>query len=294
MPATRILAIGSCHRRFMLITAALEQLDGVARTHQLSEFGITAATIRTATDRGLVQRLRKGVYALDAHATVSVAAAHGGHLTCVSVLQELGLWLLNPPAGLHVDVGRKGRIFGHSGCSCVDHHSDSETAFGRVGCVEALLAAMRCLSHEEFFAAFESAWRRRLISQQDRDRIIWAAPATLAGLLRFARGDADSGLESIFRFRLLQLGIQLESQVTIDGIGRVDFRYKDVLFEIDGKLNHDGTSERHKDLLRDAAAARLGYRVLRFNYAMIVHDWDTVIATVRCAIARAQAAPAYG
>lgn len=33
---------------------------------------------------------------------------------------------------------------------------------------------------------------------------------------------------------------------------------------------------RHKDLVRDANAALWGHVTLRFDYAMIVHDWDLV------------------
>ena len=59
--------------------------------------------------------------------------------------------------------------------------------------------------------------------------------------------------------------------------------------EADGKHNHDDDSHRHRDLQRDAAASRLGYETLRFDYAMIIHDWPTVLAAILAALARARA-----
>jgi very-short-patch-repair endonuclease len=65
--------------------------------------------------------------------------------------------------------------------------------------------------------------------------------------------------------------------VTIVGVGTVDLLIGErLIVEADGRGNHDGTSRRHKDLVRDASAAMWGYITLRFDYAMIVHDWDAV------------------
>jgi very-short-patch-repair endonuclease len=73
----------------------------------------------------------------------------------------------------------------------------------------------------------------------------------------------------------------------IQGVGKVDFVIAGrLILEADGKENHDGETKRHKDLVRDAAASRLGYQTLRFDYAQIVHDWLTVQAAVRGALAR--------
>jgi len=108
-------------------------------------------------------------------------------------------------------------------------------------------------------------------------------------LLDLARPDSESGLESLLRLRLYLLGIRLDCQVDIDGVGRVDFVVGGrVILEADGEENHAG-SRRHKDLVRDAAASVLGYETLRFDYAMIVHHWDTVVAAILPALNRAGA-----
>jgi hypothetical protein len=67
----------------------------------------------------------------------------------------------------------------------------------------------------------------------------------------------------------------VQTQRTVVGVGRVDLLVGDrLLIEADGVDNHDGPSHRHKDLVRDANAAAWGLVTLRFDYALIVHDWD--------------------
>lgn len=140
-----------------------------------------------------------------------------------------------------------------------------------------------------FFAAYESAWSLGLIGADERRRVRAALPARARWLVDIARHDADSGLESIIRLRLHLLGIRVETQVSIDGVGRVDVVVeRRVILEADGKDNHAGRSERHRDLSRDAAASRLGYETLRFDYAMIIHEWDMVLAAILGALARSR------
>lgn len=112
-------------------------------------------------------------------------------------------------------------------------------------------------------------------------------PASARWLVDLARGDADSGLESLLRLRLHLLGISLACQVTIAGVGKVDFVIgQRLILEADGKENHEGAKKRHKDLVRDAAASARGYQTLRFDYAQIIHDWPSVQAAIIAALRR--------
>jgi very-short-patch-repair endonuclease len=151
----------------------------------------------------------------------------------------------------------------------------------------ALVHFLRCAGDEAFFAAYESALRLRLLTRAARKRIWDSIPASARWLLDLARTDADSGLESLLRLRLHLLGIRLDCQMDIAGVGLVDFLVGGrLILEVDGRENHDGASMRHKDLARDAAASALGYESLRFDYAQVVHDWPTVQAAVLGALAR--------
>lgn len=268
----------------MNVIDVLEQNDGVARTRTLLASGVTADELTQAWSNGTVDRVRKGVYATNRRSDVATAAAHGGALACISVLRERGIWVLSDDHRLHVTVGANGRVHPHEDCSCVDHHDEQRTVLGRVSVVRALLQASVCLDDEGFFAAFESAWRLGLLSRHDRRLIIARVSRARRSLLALAQPDADSGLESIFRLRVMRLGFVPRCQVSIPGVGRVDFLFGNVIVELDGRLNHDGPSERHRDLQRDAAATALGYRVLRFDYQMVIHDWPTVEQTLRAAL----------
>ncbi len=174
----------------------------------------------------------------------------------------------------------------------MSHFFRGRPPLGQVGLETALLHIRVCAGDEAFFAAFESAWRIGRLPAAARRRVRDALPASARWLVDLARSDADSGIESLIRLRLHVLGIRLECQVEIRGVGRADFLIEGCLIvEADGRENHHGAERRHKDLMRDAAASRLGYETLRFDYAQIVHDWPAtqraIIAAVRRARSRA-------
>ncbi|MFS0911760.1 endonuclease domain-containing protein [Microbacterium sp. 179-I 3D2 NHS] len=224
-----------------------------------------------------------------ADAGVVRAAQHGGALTCAAALRAHGVWVLPETDGrVHVWLGRSGRSHEHPECSCTTHYSPGSAGLGLAPVAVCLIHAYRCLGEEAFFAAYESAWNRRLIGAHDRARIRRELPRAAGWLLDLARPDAQSGLESLLRLRLHLLGIRLECQVALPGVGRVDFVVGGrVILEADGEENH-GRGRRHADLRRDAAASALGYETLRFDYSMIVHDWATVVAAILPAIGRSR------
>ncbi len=270
----------------------LDRLGGIARARLLRDFGCSAAHLSAAARVGAIRRVRKGVYALPTlDAKVLTAAAHGGALTCADALRAHGVWVL-PDADdiVHVWMGGSGRRHPHDGCSCVAHYSRGTSGIGLAPVAAALVHAYRCLGDETFFAAYESAWNKRLISAEDRRRIRGELPSAAHWMLDLARPDAESGLESLLRLRLRLLGLTLECQVGIDGVGRVDFVIGGrLILEADGRGNHAGAERRHTDLARDAAASARGFETLRFDYAMIMHDWPSVASAITSALDRAMA-----
>lgn len=268
----------------------LERFDGICRGSRLLAFGCTRAEVREAADAGLIRRVRQGVYALPTvDPSIVTAANHGGALTCAAALRAYGVWMLPAPdAEVHVWLGRAGRRHLHPGCECTAHFSPGRAELGLAPVADCLIHAFRCLEAEAFFAAFESAWNKRLIGTYDISRIRDALPRAARWMLDLARPDAGSGLESLLRIRLHLLGLTLACQVSIDGVGRVDFVIGgSVILELDGEENHAGPDKRHRDLVRDAAASALGYETRRFDYAQIVHDWPTVVPAIVAALRRA-------
>lgn len=269
----------------------IHRLGGLARGAHLQRLGFSRRDLSRLVDRGEIHRVRNGVFAaapLDDD--VRAAIEHGGALTCASVLRRHGVWVLPDADGPHVWVASDRHPLPHDGCQCTTHFRAGRPPLGRSDIETALVMFRRCAGDEAFFAAYESAWRRRLLSGPARRRIREALPQSARWLLDLARPDADSGLESLLRLRLHLLGIRLDCQIDIGGVGRVDFVAGGCLIiEVDGQENHDGASMRHKDLARDAAASALGYETLRFDYAQVVHDWSRVQMAIRAALQRARA-----
>ena len=105
--------------------------------------------------------------------------------------------------------------------------------------------------------------------------------------IALARRDAESGLESLVRWRLRHLGLTVRTQVRIDTVGRVDLVIGDrLIVEVDGAENHGSAEHRHRDLLRDVRAAARGYVTLRFDDALVVHDWETVERAIHAHVQR--------
>lgn len=266
-------------------------MGGIARGRALQRFGISRRMLARAVDAGRIDRVRPGVFAgVQTHPDIVSAAAHGGSLTCGSALRLRGVWVLEATDDPHVWLGRNGRVHPHVGCRCTGHFFDGPTRFDILDVETALVHLHHCAGDEAFFASLESALHLGLLDRGAQARIRAALPDNARWLVDLARTDAESGLESLLRLRLHLLGIRLDCQVRISGVGRVDFVIAGrLILEVDGRDNHDGPSMRHKDLMRDAAASAQGYETLRFDYAQIVHDWPTVQRAILGALRRHQA-----
>lgn len=240
--------------------------------------GMTRRQIVARVRSGSLERIRRGVYGHPgACAPIRTAAAHGGVLACVSAARHAGLWVLSTTETVHVGLGAHGHAYPHDRCACTEHWDGPGGASTGHPIPQVLLQVYRCLGIEDFFVALESALRYGMLSARALDRLRAQGNAEVREAIAFARRDADSGIESLLRWRLRKHGLRIRSQVDIIAVGRVDFLIGDrLIVEADGADNHHGESQRHKDLMRDANAAAWGYITLRFDYAMIVHDWDTV------------------
>ena len=248
---------------------------------ELRACGMPRSEIARALVDGTLRQVRRGVYAwAGACESAAVAAAHGGALTCVSAAEHDGLWVVEHGADVHIALPAHARAYPHGRCSCVVHwHDDGDkpSVHGLPSVRTVLRQILRCRGIESFFVALESALRQDRLTGADLGWLGEHTNAAAREAISFARRDADSGLESLLRWRLRAHGLPVRTQQKIVSVGRVDFVIGErLIVEVDGAGNHDGTSHRHKDLVRDAHAAAWGYVTLRFDYAMVVHDWETV------------------
>lgn len=253
---------------------------GIETLAGLRARGRSRREIAAAVESGDLEHLRRGVYAdRGACAAVVAAARHGGRLGCVTAARHLGLWTLADDHSIHVWMGGNGHGYVHADCACVAHWDDgpAEHPFALPSIPRVLRQILRCRGVEAFFAAVESALRLKKLSKSGMDWLRHHTNDVAREALAFARSDADSGLESLVRWRLRHRNLPVRTQMRIISVGRVDLLIGDALIvEIDGAGNHDGPSNRHRDLRRDAHAAIWGFVSLRFDYALVIHDWPTV------------------
>ncbi|MCK6081781.1 type IV toxin-antitoxin system AbiEi family antitoxin domain-containing protein [Microbacterium sp. EYE_5] len=250
--------------------------------------GMPRSAIDRAVQRGTLHRVRNGVYATrDACVDVVGAAAHGGSTACITAARHLGLWVLDDDPATHVWMGHDGRAHHAAGCGCVVHwDGGARRGFGIPSLAIILWQIRRCRGLESFFVALESALRQGMLRSDDRSELVGLLDHEAQSVLALARTDADSGLESLVRFRLRGHGLRIRTQVSVVAVGRVDLMIGgNLIVEVDGRENHEGPSHRHRDLVRDANAAVWGHRTLRFDYAMIIHDWDLVERAILAAVA---------
>lgn len=271
----------------------LKNVGGIAFGTLLQKNGCSRTQLSVAARAGSIRRIRPGVYSLPStHDDVVTAAEHGGALTCAAALRAHGIWVLPTEQKkkiTHVWMGSAGRRHHADECGCVAHYTNGRTPLGLAPVAPALIHLYKCEGEEAFFAAYESAWNKRILSASARREIRQGLPKKAWWMLDLARSDSQSGLESLLRLRLHLLGIEIECQVEIPTVGRVDFVIGGrVILEADGKEFHTG-QRHHADLMRDAASSALGYETLRFDYAMIIHNWDVVIAAILPALNRAAA-----
>ncbi|MFP7833686.1 endonuclease domain-containing protein [Marisediminicola sp. LYQ134] len=135
----------------------------------------------------------------------------------------------------------------------------------------------------------ESALHRTHASRDDVSATALRVSTEWRSIARELRSDAESGSESLFRFGMALLGVDARPQVTVPGVGRVDFVIGDrLIVEIDSDAHHGSREQRLRDLGRDAVAAGLGFVALRFDYSHVLNDWGSVESAVLAVVARGE------
>lgn len=98
---------------------------------------------------------------------------------------------------------------------------------------------------------------------------------------------AESGTETLMRLLLRTLGCNVDVQVWIRGVGRVDFVVDGwLIVECDSKAHHEGWKKQKRDRRRDIAAAALGYTTIRPLAEDILYDRDAVLAAMQAILAQ--------
>lgn len=253
---------------------------GVGRAATWLQAGLSRQQLRDLVAAGRLRQIRHGWYAAPhADADIMSAVRLGGRVGCLSALRLHRLWVpphhglhlrlpqradrRRLPAGVHVCRPDGARSLG-SGQSPVDPLA------------VALTAAGRCATPEQFVAILDSATHRLGIDRSELAGMLAGCPQRVRMLLdRCDR--AESGTESLTRFRLTSRGIRVRPQVVIAGVGRVDLLVgRRLVIEVDSIAHHTSLEAYTRDRERDRRLMALGYLGVRLTYHQVMDEWDAV------------------
>lgn len=282
------------------VVGHLRDLGGAARTADLLRHGVSRRALSRARDQGAVEAWGEGCFALPGAPRDLLAAVRvRGAVTCVSALERLGLPLRERPRQSHVaiDTHRGAPRRGLLPADVRLHWSDSPGGAHLVAppCV-ALAHAARCLPVQELVAALDAALARGLV-----ERVDLVARTPRAGALAYRRAlalaDARSGSfqESIVRVALVEAGLDVEPQVNVPGVGRVDLLVeRRIVLEADGFAYHGDRAAFREDRRRDRRLELAGYPVLRYAFEDAVHGIEQLVDEVTRLVALTSQALASG
>ena len=281
-------------------TDAFEALDSTVATRaHLLACGATGASLTAAVKAGHLVRCRRDRYTLPSTSERVIRAVRvGGRLACVDALEHMGVYQDQP--GLHVHLlreasrvrsphdgrtrltARRGDVHTHWAPLLEPDRGDEVC----VGLIDALIQAAHCQHPWRALASIENAAYQGLVTDGDLRAIFSAAPARVRALATSFDPRAEAGQETVLRMIVVSAGLACESQVWIDGVGRVDLVVEGCLvLEADSRKAHDGWALHVRDRDRDLALARLGYMSLRPVYQRTLGDpigvRDAILELVR-------------
>lgn len=265
--------------------------EGIAHRDALIRAGFPVARLRSFVRAGSAEWIRRAWIALPTAAPdLLLAARAGGRITCVTLARRRKWWM--PPAldarpHLHLDPAAGSARLG-DGWDGVLHWTQAiapPSGPALQGSIEDALAHIAlCVPGDLARVLWESAARQEGLAPEYLRRVRWRGPAARE-LADAVTGLSDSGLETLVIAPLARWGIRVRQQVKIAG-HLVDLLVGEFLvLQVDGFEFHSTSAARTRDLAQDAELRLRGYTVLRFSYAQIVHDWPSVEATIRRALA---------
>lgn len=244
--------------------------------------GLTWRHIGEAVAAGAVHRARRNAYLPgDVDAATLAASEIGGQLACVSELARRGVFVLDS-AVLHVRVpARAGRLRGDLRRVRVHWNGACRARVANVELLDALTDAVQCQGATAAIATLDSALNRGLLDENGLAELARRLPQRQRVLLRLVDAAAEAGSESSLRLVLRRLGFHVESQVSIPGVGRVDFLVDGwLIIECDSEAHHADWAQQKRDRRRDQAAAALGYATYRPIAEDIFWHREAVIAAL--------------
>lgn len=242
--------------------------SGVISLQGLRRLEWSDSQVANALETGALIRVARGWFARAGAASDAVEAVrHGGRLGCLTGCRFHGLWTPQH-RGTHIIIrpgqSRMREHWHRHTCSLPE-----EAVFPVADC---LAQVIKHHSPAEALTVLESAVNLGKVSQSDALALIADTSATKQGQLKFFDPRAESGSETKVRLWLQQLRFPVRSQVSIPGVGRVDFVVgQSLIVECDSQEFH---AYRDEDFRRDMAARALGYVPIRLSFRQVHLEWE--------------------
>ncbi|WP_297343588.1 alkaline phosphatase family protein [Amnibacterium sp.] len=267
--------------------------------------GWTRDQLAAARAAGRWYHVRRGFYAVPGSSADLVRAVRlGGRATAHSALPFHGVWRPSDNR-LHVLVPSNGGRLRDPDVRALPlldrgdvhvHWQDREPVKENLlgfrpvaGVATAVRQTVEDCDDVSAVAVLDSVLHLRLLDiSQVRDLL----PRERTRLLGDLDSRAESGLESVVRFRLRAVGFRMESQVVIPGVGRVDELVEGRLaLELDGREHHLTEAAFEEDRRRDMELAARHYLHLRFTYKQAFGQWPTCLRAIASALDRRPSQP---
>lgn len=254
----------------------------------LQALGLTRHLVAKAVGAGRLLRLRKGrLIRSDAHPDLIRAGRMGGRLDCLSLLAAIGVFVLAKDR-LHVQIEVKSSRLPHRAADVVPHwrRSTGRRTDLAADLVEALAQACRCQPPREAIATLDSAWHQGLVDEGALAAVFARLPRRYQRLRGLLDRRSESGPETLMRLLLRGLGCDVDVQVQVPRVGRVDFIVDGwLIVECDSEAHHAGWAAQKRDRRRDLAAAAQGYTTVRPVAEDILHHREEVLAMMKAILA---------
>lgn len=263
---------------------------GLLRSSRLRELGHSRHVIDAAiADGWLLRPCRSWLATAEATRDSVVAALHRGVLTGSTSLRSLGIWsgtdnrvhVLVAPNARSAPMASAVPLAGFAptlSFGGVIRHWRVGLGIGGAGpewrgsAVDSLRDFASDQSSEYVQAAIESALNNRVLATWHLAILSSHLPVRHRHVVANVNARAEAGTETLARLRIESLGCRVEAQMWI-GSHRVDLLVDGwLVVEIDSEAWHGG--ERLEDSRRNNWLTGHGYRVLRFDYAEVMHGWD--------------------
>lgn len=268
----------------------LQDHGGIAHREDVIRAGFSLAQLRRQMREPETIVIRRAWLALPSAPTALIEAARaGGRVACVTLARRRGWWM---PDG--VDDRTHLRLDPHAGSPRMPEgwrgvmHWTRELAFSGHRLEDspetALAHIAECVPRDIALVLWESAIRSERLSIDALRSIPWTSRAA-AECAAEVNGLSDSGLETLLVTPLRRRGLRVRQQIVLAG-RPVDLLIGEKLVvQIDGYAFHSSAAQRSKDIAHDIELRLRGYTVLRFSYAQVVHERESVEAAIRRATA---------